>query len=169
MLMSIPATLWVSIGFIELNDMIERLVARSKPAWNYVHNGLVYLFILTCLIILPNTLSWSGYDKIEMKNAGIYLKKMGYSKEKMAVEPRLIRLGFYAEADYVVIPPKMDHVKLNSFLKLENISYLVVDEMTVEKSIEGFKENLGSFNIEKTENPELDAYKEYSIVVYIKK
>ena len=166
MLMSIPATLWVSIGFIELNNMIERFVARSRPAWNYARNGLVYLFIPTCLIILPNTLSWSGHDKVEMKKAGIYLKKMGYSKEKIAVEPRLIRLGFYADTNYVVIPPLMDHVKLNSFLHSEHITHLVVDERTVDGTIKGFKDNLKSFNIEKMNLPELDTYKEYSIVVF---
>lgn len=166
MLMSIPATLWVSIGFIEFNDMIERLVARSKPAWNYLHNGLVYLFIITCLIILPNTLSWSGYDKVEMKKAGIYLKKMGYSKEKIAVEPRLIRLGFYADADYIVIPPFVDHSVLDKFLRSEHISYLIVDERTIDGTIKGFKDNLKRFNIEKMDLPGLDTYKEYSIVVF---
>ncbi len=166
MLMSIPALVWVSIGFFELSDMIERSKAKLKPQGRHIRNTGALLFVIICVIILPNTLSWSGYEKVEMKKAGIYLKRNGYSKEKIAVEPRLIRLGFYMESDYIVIPPLVDRVNLNSFLSLENISYLVVDERTIEGTIKGFKDNLKVFNMEKIDLPELNTYKEYSIAVF---
>ena len=160
MLMSIPATLWVSIGFIELDDMAQKFLARFKPGLKYTRNFMIYFFVLVCVIILPNALSWSGYDKVEMKKAGVYLKKMGYSKGKIAVEPRLIRLGFYADADYIVIPPFVDHSVLDEFIRTEHIDYLVVDDRTVDGTIKGFKDNLKRFNIEKMDLPELNAYKE---------
>lgn len=166
MLMSIPATLWVSIGFIELSDMAQKLFARFKPGLKYARNFMIYLFVLVCVIILPNTLSWSGYDKVEMKKAGIYLKKMGYLKGRIAVEPRLIRLGFYSNANYIVIPPYITHNNLNEFISSEHITYLVVDERTVENVIKGFKENTKAFNIEKLDLPELNDFKEYSIAVF---
>ncbi|MEN6318159.1 MAG: glycosyltransferase family 39 protein [Syntrophaceae bacterium] len=166
MQMSIPALIWVSIGFFELSDLVQRYMAKVRPDWRYARKMSIYLLVVICMIILPNTLSWSGYDKIEMKRAGIYLKKMGYSQKRFAIEPRLIRLGFYTEGDYVVIPPYVSHVTLDTFLRVEGINYLVVDEKTVEDTIKGFKDHLRTFNLERIELPELNTYREYSIAVF---
>lgn len=166
MLMSIPATIWVSIGFIELGGLIEKYLAKFKPGWRHARNIMIYFFVLVCLIILPNTLSWSGYEKVEMKKAGIYLRKMGYSKDKIAIEPRLIRLGFYTDTNYIIIPPYITHSNLNEFLSFEHVSYLIVDERTIDGNIKGFMENLKEFNLEKVDLPELDTYKEYSFAVF---
>ncbi|MBP7527844.1 MAG: glycosyltransferase family 39 protein [Syntrophorhabdaceae bacterium] len=166
MQMSIPALIWVSIGFFELNDLVERYLAKVRPGWRYARKVTVYMLALICVIILPSTLSWSGYSKVEMKKAGIYLKGMGYSQKRFAIEPRLIRLGFYTEGDYVVIPPYVNHATLDTFLRVEGIRYLVVDEKTVEGTIKGFKDHLRTFNLERIELPEFNMYREYSIAVF---
>ena len=100
-----------------------------------------------------------------MKKAGIYLKRQGYSKKKIAVESRLIRLGFYAEADYAVVPPHLTNAGLKSFLSDNSIDYLVVDERTIETTLKGYREGFKSFNLEKVDLPEFNTYKEYSFQV----
>ena len=170
MQMSIPALIWVSIGFFELNDLVQRYLTKAKPDWRkYSPKITVYLLAVICIIILPSTLSWSGYSKVEMKKAGIYLKKMGYSQKRFAIEPRLIRLGFYTEGDYVVIPPYVSYTTLDTFLRVEGIDYLVVDEKTIEGTIKGFKDHLRTFNLERVDLPELNTYREYSIAVFVVK
>jgi len=166
MQMSIPALIWVSIGFFELNDLIERYLAKLRRKWRYSRKTTICLLAVICMVVLPSTLSWSGYSKVEMKKAGIYLKKMGYSQKRFAIEPRLIRLGFYTEGDYVVIPPYVSHVTLDTFLRVEGINYLVVDEKTVEDTIKGFNDHLRTFNLERMDLPELNTYREYSIAVF---
>ena len=165
MLMSIPALLWVSIGFFELSDIIGRFLLKNRPAGVNTHKLAVILLAIISFIILPSTLTWSGYEKVEMKKAGIYLKQKGYSKKKIAVESRLIRLGFYAEADYAVVPPHLTNAGLKSFLSDNSIDYLVVDERTIETTLKGYREGFKSFNLEKVDLPEFNTYKEYSFQV----
>lgn len=166
MLMSIPALLWVSIGFFELLDIIGRFLLKHRSAWANTHKLTVTLLAIISFIILPSTLTWSGYEKIEMKKVGIFLKRMGYSNKRIAIESRLIRLGFYTEADYVVIPSKMGYERLNRFLMDEQITYLIVDERTIEQNIKGFKANLNILNVQKRDYPDLPTGREYSISVY---
>jgi hypothetical protein len=120
-----------------------------------------------CAVILPSTLSWSGADKVEMKRAGVHLKNTGYGKMgKFAVDPRLSRVAFYADADYVLIPPGIDYKALNDFLSSNEVSLLMVDARTINSSVNGFKKSLRSRDLEKIDLPEFDTYKEYSIDVY---
>lgn len=166
MLMSIPALLWVSIGFFELTALIERWTVKFRPAHGNARKITACLLVLICLIILPKTLSWSGYDKVEMKKAGIYLKKKGYSNEKIAVEPRLHRVPFYADADYCVIPSNIDHAVLRSFLDTNNAKLLIIDARTIGRSVADFQDNIAKMDLERIEIPEFDNYKEYSFIVF---
>lgn len=166
MLISIPALVWVSIGFFELSDIIERIVRKFKPKWENPRNVMVWCLALICIIILPKTLSWSGYEKVEMKKAGKYLKMNGYITGRIAVEQRFSRLAFYADADFVVIPVGMAHKELYNFLRSNNVSLLVIDEVTVDGTINGFTKNVATMALERLEIRELKACKDYSIAVF---
>lgn len=165
MLISIPALLWVSIGFYELSDMIRKFLA--KHGWDrlYARKPTAALLALISIIVMPSTLAWSGHEKEEMKKAGIYLKTTGYAKERIALEPRLVRLGFYAEADYILIPPLGSDEEIRTFLDNNRIGYMVVDEMSIESMIKDYKDNLDRLNLEKVNIPEFNTYKEYSFKV----
>ena len=162
MLMSIPALVWVSIGFYELSDVIENTMRRFVFLQRYKGRLVVVTFVVICLIVLPKALTWSGYDKVEMKEAGVYLKKLGYSKKKIALESRLSRLGFYADADFFVIPEGVDHDDLEEFLLSNHIAYVVIDEKVAEKSF-GSGITAGMTRID---TPELDTFKEYSFRLF---
>jgi len=166
MLISIPALVWVSIGFFELSDIIRRRVEKVRPYWTQTRNTTVWLLVFLCIIILPKTLSWSGHEKIEMKKAGNYLKDKGHIKGKMAVEQRFSRLAFYADADFVVIPRGTTPQKLMGFLKSNNVDILVIDERSVDETVPGFMANLATVGLERLKVREFDIYKEYSIAVF---
>jgi len=166
LLMGIPSLLWVSIGFFELNAWLETFLKNRKWPAKHSRHIMVYVLAVICLVMLVKTLSPSNQDKLEMKQAGIYLKSMGYSNQRFAVQPRISRLVFYMDSEYVDIPIPTDHVALGEFLRNQNVTYFIVDEKTIDKSVKGFGEYSGSLNLEKIRIPEFEKYKEYSFVLY---
>ncbi len=166
LLVGIPSLLWVSIGFWELSSRVERAVKKKGWNRNLTRHAAVYLLILVCLSIIPKTLSSSNGGKTEMKKAGIYLKRMGYSDQTFAVEPRINRLTFYKGGDFVNIPTGIDHIALSRFLKTTDAGFLVVDERSIEGAVKGFKDHKDAMNLEKLDLPDFQDYSEYSFVVY---
>lgn len=169
MLMGLPAFLWVATGFYEIVGALEKwgkgvkfsILRRSKK-------GIVILTMaVICAIVLPSSLSWSGADKLEMKKAGIYLKDTGLGKMgKLAVESRLIRVAFYADMDYIVLPSGINISQLKEFLDLNKVNVVIIDERTIDTSIEGFMRGFETINLKKVVLPELNTYKQYSIKVF---
>jgi hypothetical protein len=118
------------------------------------------------IVILPKTLSCSGVDKIELKEAGVYLKEMGYSKARFAGEPILHRVLFYADSEFIPLPQGMTFEEVIRFLKENQTRLLIVDKRTVDTFLDNFNGNVNPFVLEKVQLPKLDQFKEYSIVVY---
>lgn len=166
LLMGIPSLLWVSAGFWEFNSRITRIVERTRWSRKLTRHLAVCLLILACVSILPKTLSSAGDGKIEMKMAGIQLKRMGYSDKKFAVEPRINRLTFYKGGEFVNIPVDIDHSGLDRFLRTVDASYLVVDDRTIEASVKGFQAHTGAMRLERVAIPELENFREYSFALY---
>ncbi len=166
LLMGIPSLLWVSIGFWELSSRVERLSA--KRGWNpkLTHHVGVWLLVLVCLSIIPKTLQSADRGKMELKTAGVYLKRAGYSEETFVVEPRINRLTFYKGGDFINIPPGIDHSALGPFLKTSGASFLVVDERTIDECVRGFRDHAADLGLERVDLPEFRDYKEYSFAVY---
>ena len=127
---------------------------------------MVYLLVVISLAILPKTLSSSNNEKIEIKQAGIYLRNLGYSNQRLAVQPRINRLVFYMDSEYVDIPVPSNPVALGEFLKNQEVTYFIIDEQTIDESVKGFKDHAGSLHLEKINIPEFEKYKEYSFVLY---
>lgn len=165
LLMGIPALLWVSIGFFELNARLSAFF-QNRHWYRYLPHLTAYLLVIICLTVLPKTLLSSVHDKIEMKKAGIYLKNTGYAREKFVVEPRIKRLIFYADSPYIEIPVPSDYRVFNEFLKEQDAVYLIVDERSIDGSVKGFREHAGWLNLEKVGVPEFEKYKDYSFVLY---
>ena len=94
------------------------------------------------------------------------MKKGQYPVGKLAVEPRLSRLAFYADKDVIMIPSNIKYTELRQFLDLNKINTLIIDERTINESICGFNENIGMLNVRKVQIPELSALKQYSITVF---
>ena len=116
--------------------------------------------------MLPSTLSWPGVEKVEMKKAGIFLKKDILAGQQLAVESRLNRLAFYSEADYVTIPDNIDAAELSHFLRSRKIDYLLIDKKTVGNSLSVFIEKSIDNDLEEINVNEFNNYKEYSFTLF---
>ena len=171
LLMGVPALMWVSIGFFELKERLACLLnTRSLKAFTrYIAGSLIVIILM---IVLPNALKSSGKDKVELKQAGIYLKELGYSQGKYIVQPSLFRVAFYAGIDFITLHNMVnpyDMLKANeitSFAVESKAKYLMVDGKTINEYVPGFKEDLDPAKFERVSLPQLENFKEYSIVVY---
>ena len=167
LLVAIPALVWSSIGFFELKERVAHLLSKRSGAFSALSRHTAgLLFVMVLIIVLPNTLASSGNDKIELKKAGVYLKGLGYSKVKFAGEHSLYRVAFYADAEFVTIPAMSDYKTFNLFIRENNAGYAMIDERTIDKYMPELKENLDPAKFEKVSLPQLENFKEYSIVVY---
>ncbi|MCX5803000.1 MAG: glycosyltransferase family 39 protein [Proteobacteria bacterium] len=166
LLMGIPALVWAGIGFYELRDIFYNWVMKRKSLLNYSKYMTIFLLMVVFIVILPKTLSCSGVDKIELKEAGVYLKEMGYSKARFAGEPILHRVLFYADSEFIPLPQGMTFEEVIRFLKENQTRLLIVDKRTVDTFLDNFNGNVNPFVLEKVQLPKLDQFKEYSIVVY---
>jgi 4-amino-4-deoxy-L-arabinose transferase-like glycosyltransferase len=171
LLMAIPALMWASIGFFELKERLAGLLnARSLKTLARYTTG--FLIVIILIIVLPNALKSSGNDKVELKQAGIYLKELGYSQGKYIVQPSLYRVAFYADIEIIKLhnmanPNDMLNAKeLTTFALESKAKYLMVDGKTINEYIPGFKEGLDPATFEKVFLPRLENFKEYSIVIY---
>ncbi|MDD3846749.1 MAG: glycosyltransferase family 39 protein [Syntrophorhabdaceae bacterium] len=165
LLMGIPSFLWVGIGFFELNERIRRLVRSKAKRLTARHATFLFVAVLSAAI-LPRTLAWPGHEKVEMKKAGIYLKGAGHLDDKLAVELRLTRLVFYADANYVVIPGKIRASAMYDFLVSVKAAYLIVDEKNMGPAVREFIKNSAPTTLERIPVPEFEGYKRYSFAVF---
>lgn len=166
-LISIPAFVWVSIGFFELSDILRNIAARLKIKAEFIKKLPLILILVICMFTLPKTLSWPGYDKVELKEAGIYLKQLGLSTERLAGEARLRRVAFYANSDFVEIPSTVDGKSLEEFLISKQARVLIIDEKTADESILRFTKDPGKKNLKKIEAERFRTFKEYSFSVFV--
>jgi hypothetical protein len=171
LLVAIPALIWASIGFFELKERIAHLLSKllskgSRTFFDLSRHTTELLLVIILIIVLPNALASSGGDKIELKKAGVYLKELGYSGAKLIGEPSLHRVSFYADAEFIAISPGFDFKPFFSYLAGNKKCYLMIDERTINTYIPDLKENLDPAKFEKVSLPQLENFKEYSIVVY---
>lgn len=166
LLMGIPSLLWVSIGFWELASRLEGLAAKRHWNAKIARHTAVWFLVLVCLSIIPKTLQSADRGKMELKTAGIYLKRAGYSEETFVVEPRINRVAFYKGGDFINIPPGIDHSALGPFLKASGARFLVVDERSIDEWVKGFTSHTVDLGLERVDLPEFRDYKEYSFAVY---
>ncbi|HQJ93386.1 MAG TPA: glycosyltransferase family 39 protein [Syntrophorhabdaceae bacterium] len=167
LLLGIPALVWVSIGFFELKGRIGHLLSKgSEKLANMSRYANAVLLLIIFIIVLPNALTPSGKDKIELKKAGYYLKKLGYSGAKIIGEPSLSRVGFYADAKFIAIYPGFDLAQYLDHSKENGNYYVMLDDRTINTYMPGFRESLDPAKFEKVSLPQLESFKEYAISVY---
>lgn len=168
MLMGLPGLLWVAIGFYELVGLFDKWGIRTRFAViDKLKNGPgILLMVVLCAVMLPSTLSWSGLDKVEMKEAGIYLRNNGYGKDILAVEPRINRLAFYTDAEFVTIPENVKAPELGEFFRLSRATLLVVDQNTMGSQLSNYIQTTGKQSLRAVHIDEFRNYHHYSINVY---
>ncbi|MCX5811486.1 MAG: glycosyltransferase family 39 protein [Proteobacteria bacterium] len=166
LLMGIPMLVWSGIGFLEIKHRIYLWFKKAYP-FNFFTRNITIAFILAILIIiLPKTLSPGGYDKRELKRAGVYLKSMGYSGVRFAGEPCLYRIAFYADSEYSPFLSAKTTDELVGFMRENKADLLIFDENTNNVFYRNVQNKIDSSVFEKMNLPEFEKFREYKITVY---
>ncbi len=166
LLMGMPLLIFAGIGFFELKQKIYSWF-QGLSISNFINKNLTTIFIMIILAaILPKTLSPGGYDKIEMKKAGIHLKNIGFEDKRFAGEPSLFRIAFYADSEYSALSPVKNNEELVLFMKEKKVDFLIFDENTSTPFYKKIQGNIDNSIFEKLEVPEFKKLKEYKISIY---
>ena len=165
-LLVFPMLIWAGIGFFELKEQIRSWLGKVYPSAFFTRHMAAILVVAILIAILPKTLSPGGYEKRELKEAGVYLKAKGYSGVVFAGEPRLYRIAFYADSEFDSLPFVQTIDELVGFMKKGNARFLIVDEKTDNASYKNIIDSLHSSVFEKINLPGLEKLREYSLSLY---
>ena len=166
LLMVLPALAWTGIGFYEIRERIRKWLGGVNLFQRYARFDTVFLVILILVALVPQTVFSYRHDKVEIKKAGIELKKMGFSNTTFIVQPTLSRVAFYADAEATYLPDETDENKLVAFLDEHKDQLLVVDDRTIDKQVPFLKKIINDKRFEKLIIPKMDQYKKYSFSIY---
>jgi len=164
--MGIPALVWAGIGFYELKDRLTKWTASMRPLMDLSkYTGLVLILIIAGTI-LPKALS-SNTDKAELKQAGLYLKSMGYSGSRFTGDPRLIRTVFYADGEFVATGDGLGLQETVRFIVDSRVCCILIDAMEMGSVPRVYKDNVDNTRFfERISLPGLENMKEYSLRAY---
>jgi hypothetical protein len=164
--MAFPALVWAGVGFFEIREKIRKWCGGIKLFQKYAHLDTLFLIVLMLVVLVPQTVFSLRTDKAELKSAGIVLKNMGFTKTTFIIEPTLIRVAFYADSEYVLLPDKIDNNVMRELVKGYRAKLLIVDDRTIDEYIPGIETVIDWSAFEKLTIPEIAQYRKYSFSIY---
>ena len=166
LMMVIPALVWVGIGFLEFKERILHWTRERASLKSISKYGTAALVGVLALTLLPATLSPVGRDKREMKQAGFYLKKMGYGGSRITGEAALFRIGFYGDSEFVPLPRVKTFDELARFMRENGATFLVVDGKADNPLSVPTGRDERCRVLEKLNLPGLEGGKDYALALY---
>jgi 4-amino-4-deoxy-L-arabinose transferase-like glycosyltransferase len=166
LLMAMPAFAWAGAGFFEIRERIRRWLHETGLFQKYARFDTVFLLVLILIILVPQTVLSYRSDKLELKEAGIVLKNMGLSNTTFIVQPTLNRIAFYADAEFVPLPDKIDNSDMKAIVAEHHATLLIIDERTIDDYVPGIRKIVDQSMFEKLVIPEMNQYREYSFSIY---
>ncbi len=166
LLMVFPALAWAGIGFFEVRERMRKWLEGKRLFQRYARFDTIFLFVLILVVLVPQTVSSYRTDKVELRKAGIALKREGFSKTLFLIQPSLNRIAFYADSDIVLLPQEVDDKKITEFMDKHKGALLVIDERTIDGYAPGIRKIIGRNTFEKLILPEMNKYQEYSFSIY---
>jgi hypothetical protein len=91
---------------------------------------------------------------------------MGFSNTTFIVQPTLNRVAFYADADSVALPEKINNSDMKEIVAEHHAMLLIIDERTIDDYAPGIRKIVDQSMFEKLAIPEIDQYHEYSFSIY---
>ena len=166
LLMAFPAIAWAGVGFFEIRERIRKWFGNRKMFQRYARIDTLLLLILILIVLVPQTVFSLRNDKVELKKAGVELQRLGFSKTVFIVQPTLNRIAFYADAESVLLPDKIDNSTIKSLAMEHHATLLIIDEKTIDDYVPDMRKIIGQPMLEKLTIPEMDHYREYSFSIY---
>lgn len=166
LLMVLPALAWAGIGFIEVRERIRKWLDGKRLFQSYARFDSIFLFVLILAILAPQTVSSYKTDKVELRQAGIALKREGFSKIVFLIQPSLNRIAFYADSEIILLPKEVDDRNITEFIDKHKGALLVIDERTIDGYAPGLRMIIARNKFEKLILPEMHQYREYRFSIY---
>jgi 4-amino-4-deoxy-L-arabinose transferase-like glycosyltransferase len=166
LLMAFPALAWAGAGFFEIRERIKKWFGGMELYQKYARFDVLFLIVLMLAVLVPQTILSYRYDKVELKKAGIVLKNMGFSNTTFIVQPTLNRVAFYADAESVPLPDKIDDNALKEIATKHHAKLLIIDERTIDEYVPGIRKIIEQPMFEKLTTSEMDLYSNYSFSIY---
>lgn len=166
LLMGFPALIWSGIGLYEIVYRIERWLGRIGQFSFSSRFVTTFVLLLVVILLLPKTILSFQNEKIVLKETGAYLKTTGYGKSKFVVQPEFMRVAFYADSEYVLLPPGRSFEDTMKFIKENQATLLIIDEKTIESYSKDLVNGLSRLNFEKIPLPPFGKKGTLSIILY---
>lgn len=166
LLMAMPALVWAGEGFRDMCSRIQRRVMFKETIESRFYVKTVALSIVL-LILMSQTVTSFRSDKIELKKAGIVLKKMGYTGMTFLVQPNLNRIAFYADSESIFLPGDVDASIIKKLISEDGpAKLLIIDERSVSEYSFGAHSAIIAGGFQRVSIPQFQQYKEYTFAVY---
>ncbi len=133
---------WVGIGVVEVDHRIRNRIRLANPNGTRVALFRYLQWILLgsiVLILLPKTLASQRFEKLPIKEAGIWMREHGPANPVVMAQGEMRRTVFYADGVFSEIPRNED---LLEFVKKNHVDFLAINEKNIEKSNPGLIHSL---------------------------
>ncbi len=133
---------WVGTGVLELDHRIRNTIrlANSTGIRVALFRHLRWVLLGSIVfILLPKTLASQRFEKVPLKEAGIWMREHGPTNPVVMVQGKMRRIVFYANGVFLEIPRNED---LLEFVKKNHVDFLAINEKDIEKSNPGLIHSL---------------------------
>jgi hypothetical protein len=136
----LPALFFAGHGLDFLAESCSRGLNRLTSGWSFVRKYLLHLLmIFFILIFLLQGITFKRTDKFVQKEIGLWLNDKGYQGSVIMGPKKLLRLAFYANGTFLVMPDSWERVIQS--IRESGVKIVVVDSCTIDQDCPGFLGN----------------------------
>jgi hypothetical protein len=126
------------LGFIV--ETFSRESNRLTSGWTLIKKyPLHILTILFIIIFLSQGISFKRTEKFNQKEIGLWLKEKGFEDSVIMGPKTLLRLGFYADGEFLEMPDSYE--KVVDCIQRNGVKIVVIDSCTIDQDCPGFLAN----------------------------
>jgi len=136
----LPLLFFAAHGPNFLAGMLSKGFNRITSGWTFTKENLPYMVtVFLILLFLVQGLSGRGREKVNIKEAGIWLKKKGYQSSMIVGPKKLMRIAFYADGTFLEMADSWEKAVVT--IQEKKVRLIVTDPSTIKRDCPGFLEN----------------------------
>ena len=137
----LPMLFFSGHGLELIAERFSQGLNRRTSGWSTVRKYLLHLLtILFIIIFLAQGISFERTGKFIQKEIGLWLNDNGYQGSVIMGPKKLLRLAFYANGTFLVMPDSWE--KAIESIRKNGVRIVVVDSCTIEQDCPGLLTNL---------------------------
>jgi hypothetical protein len=122
------------------------------------------LLFVICVPLLAMSFAPHRKDKLELKEAGLWLRDNGYAHSIILGQHEFARLAFYADGNYIPLP-KGSYEYIIRFAREEEVNLLVISKNTIDNLSPHFLDIVSPKDLHQINMPEVKT-DNYAIMVF---